>query len=191
MKENRNREGAGKLFGLLVLLLLVLLSIAGAWRMSMESAGSSNELSYRLVDRSAELLMEQKVEWTAGFWHDSYNMMLRKLGHFSEYLVIGLFSALFFRTLLERLLMRRLSGINGPNQSNGKARRSVYTFLSLTLSFLLSFSASWLDEFYWQRISQRHPRWFDVAVDMTGASIGIFLCLLVFAIGRWAGTEKR
>lgn len=183
--KHDGQKGRIRVVGMVILLLLVAVSIGFAWTMSRMSASDSNALSYSLVDASAELLMEQEAAWEAGFWHDAYNMMLRKLGHFIEYLLIGIFASLFFLTCFERSLQRSLE--KAPWRPFG-IRRALFSILAVLLSGFLCFGASWLDEFYWQRVSQRHPRWFDVGVDLTGSLLGILACLMVFSIGRWAGS---
>lgn len=149
------------------LVLLMIASIGFTWGMSGFSAKASNGFSYNLVDITAQWLMSEEVRWEAGFWHDAYNMMLRKLGHFSEYLLIGSLSCLLSLSAASFLFRKR--------------RRTGW-FLAILLSEGISLLAAWFDEFFWQARSQRNPRWFDVGVDMMGATLGILLCLLVFSI---------
>ncbi len=183
-----NGNGQVRLGLVMLLLALLIGSIAFAWQMSLMSAMDSNSMSYGLVDLTAELLMERDADWTAGFWHDAYNMMLRKLGHFCEYLLIGAISSLFFLTWFERMLQRWW----GRHADKAiRLRRFATTLAAACVAFILSFMASFADEFYWQRLSQRHPRWFDVGVDMAGAMLGILLCVIVFSLGRWSAGEKR
>jgi VanZ family protein len=181
-----SNTGRIHVIGIIFLMLLVAASVTFAWMMSTRSAQESNDLSYHLVDRSASLLMEQDVKWEAGFWHDAYNMMLRKLGHFFEYLLVGMFSSLFFYALFEKILQRKKQKRTGSQLSHESLKRFALMLLATLLSIGLSFGASYLDEFYWQRISGRHPRWFDVGVDMAGVCLGILMCLFVFSVGRWA-----
>lgn len=181
-----SNKGHIHILGIIFLMLLFAASVTFAWMMSTKSAQASNDLSYHLVDRSASILMEQDVKWEAGFWHDAYNMMLRKLGHFVEYLLVGLFSSLLFYTLFEKILQRKKQGRKGSQLSHESLKRFALMLLATLLSLGLSFGASYLDEFYWQCISGRHPRWFDVGVDMAGVCLGIMMCLFVFSVGRWA-----
>ena len=184
----KGKKGNIKVAGLVVLFCLVAGSIAFAWLMSSASAQESNRLSYNLVERSAVILMEKDLEWTPGYWYDAYNMLLRKLGHFTEYLLIGLFSSLLFFTLFERMLQNFRHKFPWRPVS---LKLFLLGIFGLALSFGVSFGASFLDEFYWQRISGRHPRWFDVGLDMTGACLGMVLCLFIFSIGRWAGSSAQ
>ena len=166
-RDNRTSSRRRAVWILLPLALLVIVAIGFTWRMSGFSGKASNDFSYNLVDLSARWLMSEEVRWEAGFWHDAYNMMLRKLGHISEYLMIGFLSCLLFLSVASLLFRNR--------------RKSGW-FLAIFLSEGLSLLAAWFDEFFWQARSHRNPRWFDVGVDMVGATMGILLCLLVFSI---------
>lgn len=152
---------------ILPLALLVIAAVGFTWGMSGFSAKASNDLSYSLVDLSAEWLRGEEVRWDAGYWHDTYNLLLRKLGHFSEYLFIGFASMLLLLSVATLLFRRRVW---------------LGWLLAIFLSEGLTLLAAWMDEFFWQVRAQRNPQWFDVGVDMVGANIGILLCLLVFAV---------
>ncbi len=124
---------------------------------AQESAGLSSNISQKILsivgideeDMSAEdyayILM--KVEHP-----------IRKLAHFSEYFLLGLFLYCFIRTLTER---RKL------------------TFL---LAFLISVLYAMLDEWHQAFVPGRGPGIKDVMIDGAGAFCGVFFAVLLWCI---------
>jgi VanZ family protein len=100
------------------------------------------------------------VNHEAVFWRKTLNLIVRKIAHFTEYMVLGIF-------------VFALIGI-----TLNSYRRSVkFTFAGCTLLAMT-------DEFRQLFVAGRTARLSDVLIDITGAALGITIAI-IFSIVIW------
>ena len=95
----------------------------------------------------------------------SSNLVIRKLGHFSEYLTLGFFSFAYFSNSLLK---------------NNKCKNFKRTVL-VSLIFSILYAVS--DEFHQTFVDGRDGNIIDVLIDGSGAFFGILLsCILYYVL---------
>ena len=92
----------------------------------------------------------------------SSNLVIRKLGHFSEYLTLGFFSFAYFSNLLLK---------------NNKCKNFKRTTL-VSLIFSIFYAAS--DEFHQTFVDGRDGNVIDVLIDGSGAFFGMLLSGILY-----------
>ncbi len=126
-----------------VLTLLIIMFLAFIWGNSVLPPAESDGLSYGLVDVLSDLLPDSLTDEEA-------NHVVRKLAHFTEYLLLGVLFCLRFSSLPDRFL----------------------------IPFSFAFSCAVTDETI-QIFTSRGPSFTDVAIDSAGAALGVSLILLL------------
>jgi len=97
---------------------------------------------------------------------DKLHHLFRKLGHFSEYLILGV----FIQTTLMLLVSVRSAG---NKITHGALLRT--TLFSGALCFLYACS----DEFHQRFVAGRSGEFRDVMIDFSGAVLGVLIILLI------------
>lgn len=125
---------------------------------SAQNAEQSNQSSGWVIDKLFSIQYLSSVEQVA----DSFFMQfsVRKIAHFSEYLVLGI---LLFKAFEQGKLLNK---------------NFVYK------AFLVSVFYALTDEFHQAYIPGRSAQWQDVLLDCFGAFVGI-LCILFFTRKSW------
>jgi VanZ family protein len=131
----------------------------------MESNVISNALS-KMIENVTSLFFQ--VNPNDYFWKETLNLILRKVGHFVEYMLLGMTFCAFLNVYLMK--------IKTPAQ----------------IAVVFCPTVAVLDEFRQTFVAGRTPRLFDIAVDTCGALLGIALVTVAFAVfWRMRSLEKR
>lgn len=134
---------------------LVILWMAVIFYMSSQPAVESNGMSRgvtKLIIQFVRIVYPLDIEVDATqFWVDRFNHTVRKLGHVTEYLILGIFVANAYKK----------SGVNG-------CKLMMY-------SLILCFAYAVSDEFHQYFVPGRGPGWGDVMLDSFGAALGIII----------------
>lgn len=129
------------------LAMLLVLSLMGAvLYFSSQSGGDSNELSRKVAQRIVQV-MEAQGDKTQSL--DKVNLIVRKLAHFSEYLLLGVLLAVALTHLLGR------------------------AWLAVPLAGLLGVGFAYCDEWVQSGTPGRTQSIFDVMVDSAGLAVGL------------------
>jgi len=161
MTENRYKLNKPKT-ATIIIMLLIAATLAFIWGNSLESVAESSEKSSRVLESLAFVL--EPVFGKANVT----DHLVRKLAHFTEFGLLGIWLALFIAV-------------------HGRARlQSVANCLFFGLSVAVSDEAL-------QLLSGRGSQVTDVLLDFAGAASGIFAVLVV----RWSvlrikkGSERK
>lgn len=138
--------------------LLALSVMATVLYFSSQGGGASNHLSQRVAYKIMAI-MKQQGDHTQSLY--IVNLVVRKLAHFSEYLLLGVFLAV---ALTNRL---------------GHARYGV------PLAGLLGVAFAFGDEWFQSGSPGRTQSIFDVMVDAAGVSVGLAaFCIVIIGVRR-------
>lgn len=85
------------------------------------------------------------------------NLFVRKLGHFSEYAVLGFFAFAYFSNIFQT------------------GREKIQLETSFFISFLFCFSYAVSDEFHQTFVIGRNGNFIDVLIDSVGVLFGIII----------------
>ena len=133
----------------LIYLLLIIFWLLAIFRLSSNNSNESNSLSKSLIDKG--IVVYESVSGN-NVDHEiiikKLNYPVRKLAHFTIFLILGLFVYLF---------------ILGTNLEK-----------KVIVSVLICFMCAVLDEFH-QSFTGRTPLFMDVLIDVSGSFFGIFL----------------
>ena len=94
----------------------------------------------------------------------SSNLLLRKLGHFSEYAILGFFTFAYFSNIFK----------------TGKEKIQFRT--TFFISFLFCFSYAVSDEFHQTFVIGRDGNFMDVLIDSGGVLFGIIISIILFSV---------
>ena len=92
------------------------------------------------------------------------NLFIRKLGHFSEYAILGFFAFAYFSSIFQI----------------GKEKIQFKT--TLFTSFLFCFSYAVSDEFHQTFVIGRDGNFIDVLIDSGGVLFGIIISIILFFV---------
>ncbi len=128
---------------------IIILLLAFIWGNSTLSGEESGAISGGLLD------------WLAArfpFLEDMPELVLRKLGHLSEFAALGFFLGLYFR--------------------------KQQSYHRITMPLLLGFAAANVDELIQVFIPERGPSVVDVWIDMGGLCAGVLVMRLILGIRK-------
>lgn len=126
-----------------ILIVLVIGLILG---FSSQSGDTSNGISSGISRRLAAFLIEHK---SYGYEADEINFIIRKLAHFTEYLVFSVLLVIGLHNLIERVIP------------------------SLIITGLFGVGLAFIDEQVQLRSIERTSSLFDVMIDSSGVMIGL------------------
>jgi phosphate butyryltransferase len=92
------------------------------------------------------------------------NLFLRKLGHFSEYAILGFFAFAYFSNIFQI------------------GREKIQLETSFFISFLFCFSYAVSDEFHQTFVIGRDGNFMDVLIDSGGVLFGIIISIILFSV---------
>ena len=92
------------------------------------------------------------------------NLFVRKLGHFSEYAVLGFFAFAYFSNIFQT------------------GREKIQLETSFFISFLFCFSYAVSDEFHQTFVIGRDGNFMDVLIDSGGVLFGIIISIILFSV---------
>ena len=92
------------------------------------------------------------------------NLFVRKLGHFSEYAVLGFFAFAYFSNIFQT------------------GREKIQLETSFFISFLFCFSYAVSDEFHQTFVIGRDGNFMDVLIDSEGVLFGIIISIILFSV---------
>ena len=92
------------------------------------------------------------------------NLFVRKLGHFSEYAILGFFAFAYFSNIFQT--------------EKGKIQLETSFFIS----FLFCFSYAVSDEFHQTFVIGRDGNFMDVLIDSGGVLFGIIISIILFSV---------
>ena len=100
---------------------------------------------------------------------DTAHFVIRKLAHFTEYVILGIFSSLTFITNI------------CANQSkfNSKSFRN-HMFRTMLFSYVFSTLYAVTDEIHQGFTDNRYPSIKDVLIDSSGALFGVIIACIIF-----------
>jgi len=134
---------------------LVISWMAVIFYMSSQPAVASDGMSKgvtKLIIQIVSVIYPLDIEVVSTqLWVDRFNHTVRKLGHVTEYLILGIFVANAYKK----------SGVNG-------CKLMMY-------SLILCFAYAVSDEFHQYFVPGRGPGWSDVMLDSFGAALGIII----------------
>jgi len=140
-------------FNIYISWLLVILWMAVIFYMSSQPAEASDGMSKgvtKTIIQVVNIVYPLDIETsTLQVWIDHFNHNVRKLGHVTEYLILGIFVANAYKK----------SGVRGCKL--------------LLYSFILCFTYAISDELHQYFVPGRGPSWGDVLIDSAGAILGI------------------
>lgn len=125
--------------------------------LSAQTGEDSGSLTKTITHHVVRVIAPTQAD--EGFF-DRIHHIVRKLGHASGYLLLALLSAAAFASFPISLRERML------------------------LVFLFCFLHAFCDEWHQTFIAGRSGEFLDVAIDMTGASVGMLLSGLIIALKR-------
>lgn len=152
------REGGAmkKIFVLVVALSLMGAILNFSSQTAMESANLSGEISSRIV-----LLMDLSGDQTLS--NSEVNLIVRKLAHFSEYLLLGVLLSVGLTNILTK------------------------AWLAVPLAFICGVAFAFGDEWIQGAMPGRGQSVFDVMVDVAGISVGLLaFCIILIGLHRKA-----
>ena len=89
------------------------------------------------------------------------NLFVRKLGHFSEYAILGFFAFAYFSNIFQT------------------GREKIQLEISFFISFLFCFSYAVSDEFHQTFVIGRDGNFIDVLIDSVGVLFGIMISYIL------------
>ena len=92
------------------------------------------------------------------------NLFVRKLGHFSEYAILGFFAFAYFSNIFQT------------------GREKIQLETSFFISFLFCFSYAVSDEFHQTFVIGRDGNFMDVLIDSGGVLFGIIISIILFFV---------
>ena len=92
------------------------------------------------------------------------NLFVRKLGHFSEYAILGFFAFAYFSNIFQT------------------ERGKIQLETSFFISFLFCFSYAVSDEFHQTFVIGRDGNFMDVLIDSGGVLFGIIISIILFSV---------
>ena len=92
------------------------------------------------------------------------NLFVRKLGHFSEYAILGFFAFAYFSNIFQT------------------GREKIQLETSFFISFLFCFSYAVSDEFHQIFVIGRDGNFMDVLIDSVGVLFGIIISIILFSV---------
>ena len=92
------------------------------------------------------------------------NLFVRKLGHFSEYAILGFFAFAYFSNIFQT------------------ERGKIQLETSFFISFLFCFSYAVTDEFHQTFVIGRDGNFMDVLIDSGGVLFGIIISIILFSV---------
>ena len=92
------------------------------------------------------------------------NLFVRKLGHFSEYAILGFFAFAYFSNIFQT------------------GREKIQLETSFFISFLFCFSYAVSDEFHQTFVIGRDGNFIDVLLDSEGVLFGIIISIILFSV---------
>lgn len=92
------------------------------------------------------------------------NLFVRKLGHFSEYAILGFFAFAYFSNIFQT------------------GREKIQLETSFFISFLFCFSYAVSDEFHQTFVIGRDGNFMDVLIDSGGVLFGIIISIILFSV---------
>ena len=142
-----------KIFG-----VITVLWVGVIFSFSLQTGEDSGEMSMAVLTHVLELFFGTCSPAELDVWH----LVLRKCAHFSEYMILGIFSMLTCLQIeWKRCIIRTFAFCGG---------------------------IAILDEILQLFVSGRVGNAVDVLIDSAGAFVGI---VLVFAFARWVSNKKR
>ena len=135
-----------------IYLILVLLTLTGIFLLSNQSSKDSNKISKYIVNKGVVLYTEVTKKQINNKTIDRLNYYVRKVAHFTEYFILGIFIYLL---------------LNSFDSSN----RLLY-------SLILCFVFALIDELHQKLTGYRDPRLMDVLIDTIGSATA-FLILII------------
>ena len=151
-----------------IILMISLFILAVAVVILICAFTSQNTVTSNMLSRRVSKAIENfaanffTVNHEAVFWRKTLNLIVRKLAHFTEYMILGIFVCAFVNVLLNKF---------------DCLRAAKYTLIGCTALAIT-------DEFRQWFVPGRTPRLTDILIDMTGAALGIALTTVVY-IAIW------
>jgi VanZ family protein len=149
---------------------LILITYLGfiAFELSSQTGKESNKVSSSIAKSIENEVAEYfPVNHGDTFWRVTLNLILRKVGHFLGYMLIGAVIC-----ALLNILSRRIT-------------------ISALLTSIICPVIAYMDEYRQGFIPGRTPRWFDVKIDSSGAITGILIITAVFVLVRYVQKLRR
>lgn len=140
-----------------ILILIMVILILG---LSFFNSSSSNVASIKIASIIAKVLHRLGED---GNSVSTINLILRKLAHFMEYLVLTILLSIGFLNTV-------------------KKQGYAFLFSAITAGFV-----SLIDEVFIQSFSGRNSNLFDIFVDFMGIGAG----LIIFAMVLWLNVKSR
>ena len=129
-----------------------------------------------LEDPSITATVHIAVTSLASADFDQINHLVRKIiGHFSLFLVTGLFGALSLFFFLFK----------------GRERKALYTSLSFTLLLVYGFLLAVLSEIAQIFAGNRGPSWNDVGIDFSGYASAVVIFLIIYLAITFSKAKKK
>lgn len=119
------------------------------------SNAQSKEIAKIIENSTADYIVINREDT---FWKITLNLILRKLAHFLEYMLLGISVCVLINVVIKKYV-----------------RSALITFGGCTVFALI-------DEFRQRFVPGRTPRLTDVGIDMFGAALGISLTVVVFVV---------
>ena len=170
------RTGRPKLW---ILLALTLLWMGLIFWFSSRDASESSAFSKGLLTAILKLFVphwEQRSAAEKKAVIRALHTIFRKLGHFSEFSVLG---------LLLTLSVRQLPKLNPNRRQKHPAGRAFALPALLALLYACS------DEFHQRFVAGRSCELRDVCIDTAGACCGILLCMLMLRLRNRLRTKRK
>ena len=144
----------------IIFLIILLLTCIVIFKFSSQNGIESSSVSRKVTEYFVELVSRIKVmnEGTKMMYITRLEPYVRKLAHFSIYMVVGFSIMGFFCTF---------------------DMRNKYKLL---WSLLIGITYAITDEYHQSFIPGRSPRVFDVCIDTFGVLIGIFVMIFIIII---------
>lgn len=172
-----------------VTLTLVLTVMVMIFCFSSLPGAESAEQSGRIVALVTAVLNRLGIDGIKALESGILSFTIRKLGHLSEFALLGLTLQLHFGYGRGWVVMNTLSTAGGPPSHQGEgfsgqgSRRWKCFFWSLVIGALYACS----DEFHQRFVPGRGPAVRDVCIDSVGVLIGIgVMCLIL----RWVRRKR-
>lgn len=155
-----------------ILLLLTLLWMGVIFWFSSRDAAESSSLSRGLLKGILSIIVPHWKQRSAADQKAiirAVHTLFRKLGHFSEFTVLGLLLAMTLRLFFK------------PDQ----IRRQTHPRLTgIALPALLALLYACSDEFHQRFVAGRSCELRDVCIDLAGAFCGILCCMLILRVRK-------